>query len=54
MIPNLAAMHPQVVHFVIVLTIIGAAFRVISLLGWPKRNRRWQTAKRDDPIQRRS
>lgn len=35
MIWNLAAMHPQIVHFAIVLTIIGAAFRVISLLGKP-------------------
>lgn len=35
MIWNLAAMHPQIVHFTIVLTIIGAAFRVISLLGKP-------------------
>jgi len=32
---NLAALHPQVVHFTIVLTIIGAMFRVISLLGKP-------------------
>ena len=36
MIPSLAALHPQVVHFTIVLAIIGAAFRVISLLGRPK------------------
>ena len=35
MIPNLAALHPQIVHFTIVLAIIGAAFRVISLLGKP-------------------
>jgi uncharacterized membrane protein len=35
MIPNLAALHPQVVHFTIVLAIIGAAFRVLSLLGKP-------------------
>ena len=35
MIPNLAAMHPQIVHFTIVLAIVGAAFRVISLLGKP-------------------
>jgi uncharacterized membrane protein len=34
--PSLASLHPQVVHFTIVLAIIGAAFRVISLLGWPK------------------
>jgi uncharacterized membrane protein len=36
MIPTLASIHPQVVHFTIVLAIIGAAFRVISLLGRPK------------------
>jgi uncharacterized membrane protein len=36
MIPSLASIHPQVVHFTIVLAIIGAAFRVISLLGRPK------------------
>lgn len=35
MIWTLAALHPQVVHFTIVLTIIGALFRVISLLGRP-------------------
>jgi uncharacterized membrane protein len=35
MVMNLAALHPQVVHFTIVLTIIGALFRVISLLGRP-------------------
>ena len=35
MIPTLAALHPQVVHFTIVLAIIGAAFRVVSLLGKP-------------------
>src|SRR6478735_4368726 len=35
MIWTLAALHPQVVHFTIVLTIIGAMFRLISLLGRP-------------------
>lgn len=35
MIPNLAALHPQIVHFTIVLAVIGAAFRVLSLLGRP-------------------
>lgn len=35
MIWTLAALHPQVVHFTIVLTIIGALFRVLSLLGRP-------------------
>src|SRR4030095_11423060 len=29
-------MNPQVIHFTIVLAVIGAAFRVISLLGRPK------------------
>ncbi len=31
----MAALHPQVVHFTIVLVIIGVAFRVVSLLGRP-------------------
>jgi uncharacterized membrane protein len=35
MIPSLASLHPQIVHFTIVLAIVGAAFRVISLLGKP-------------------
>ncbi|HUR33484.1 MAG TPA: DUF2231 domain-containing protein [Vicinamibacterales bacterium] len=30
-----AAMHPQVVHFTIVLVIVGVAFRLVSLLGRP-------------------
>jgi uncharacterized membrane protein len=30
-----AALHPQVVHFTIVLAIVGVAFRVVSLLGRP-------------------
>lgn len=30
-----AAMHPQVVHFTIVLAIVGVAFRLVSLLGKP-------------------
>ncbi len=30
-----AALHPQVVHFTIVLVIIGVAFRLVSLLGRP-------------------
>ena len=32
---NLAALHPQVVHFTIALAIAGALFRVVSLLGRP-------------------
>jgi len=31
----LAALHPQVVHFTIVLAIIGVALRLLSLLGRP-------------------
>jgi uncharacterized membrane protein len=31
--PNLAAYHPQVVHFVIALGLLGVLLRVISLLG---------------------
>lgn len=30
-----AALHPQVVHFTIVLVIIGVAFRLLSLIGKP-------------------
>ncbi|MEQ1909417.1 MAG: DUF2231 domain-containing protein [Vicinamibacterales bacterium] len=30
-----AAMHPQVVHFTIVLAIVGVAFRLVSLVGKP-------------------
>ena len=31
----MAALHPQIVHFTIVLAIIGVAFRLVSLLGRP-------------------
>lgn len=31
--PNLAAFHPQVVHFVVVLMLVGVAFRLVSLTG---------------------
>jgi uncharacterized membrane protein len=31
----MGALHPQVVHFTIVLAIIGVAFRLVSLLGRP-------------------
>lgn len=31
----MGALHPQVVHFTIVLVIVGVAFRLISLLGRP-------------------
>jgi uncharacterized membrane protein len=33
--PNIASLHPQVVHFVIALGLLGVAFRIISLL-WQK------------------
>jgi uncharacterized membrane protein len=32
-IPNLAAFHPQLAHFVIVLMVVGVAFRLVSLTG---------------------
>ena len=31
----MAALHPQIVHFTIVLVIIGVAFRIVSLFGRP-------------------
>jgi uncharacterized membrane protein len=31
--PNLAQFHPQVVHFVVVLMLMGVAFRLVSLTG---------------------
>ena len=31
----MAALHPQIVHFVVALTLVGVAFRVLSLLGRP-------------------
>jgi uncharacterized membrane protein len=31
----MASLHPIIVHFTIVLTIVGAAFRLVSLLGRP-------------------
>ena len=31
----MAALHPQIVHFTIVLVIVGVAFRLVSLLGKP-------------------
>jgi len=34
--PNLAANHPQVVHFAIALLFLGVAFRLIALTGWLK------------------
>lgn len=31
--PNLGPFHPQVVHFVVALGLVGVAFRILSLLG---------------------
>jgi len=31
--PNIAAWHPQIVHFVIALLLVGVAFRLVSLTG---------------------
>ena len=31
----MASLHPVIVHFTIVLTIVGVAFRMVSLLGRP-------------------
>jgi uncharacterized membrane protein len=31
----MAALHPQIVHFTIVLAIVGVAFRIVSLFGRP-------------------
>jgi len=31
--PNLAQFHPQIVHFVVVLLLVGVAFRIASLTG---------------------
>lgn len=32
--PNLAAFHPQIVHFVIAILIVGVVFRIVSLTRW--------------------
>lgn len=32
--PNIAAWHPQIVHFVVALVIVGVALRWVSLTGW--------------------
>lgn len=34
--PNLAANHPQIIHFVVGLLFVGVAFRLISLTPWFK------------------
>jgi hypothetical protein len=31
--PNLAQFHPQIVHFVVALLVVGVAFRIVSLTG---------------------
>jgi len=35
-VPNIGVFHPQVVHFVVALFVVGAIFRLIGLLGKPK------------------
>jgi uncharacterized membrane protein len=37
-VPNIASLHPQVVHFVIALLIVGVLARVLSLLPLPGRS----------------
>lgn len=32
--PNIAQLHPQVVHFAIALLLVGLAFRIVSLTKW--------------------
>jgi len=34
--PNIAAFHPQIVHFVVALLITGVGLRLVSLTGWFK------------------
>ena len=34
--PNIAAFHPQIVHFVVALLLVGVGARILSLFGWPK------------------
>ena len=34
--PNLGSYHPQIVHFVVSLLILGVALRVVSVIGRPK------------------
>ena len=34
--PNLASLHPQIVHFVVSLLFLGVVLRVISLIGRPR------------------
>ena len=32
--PNLAAFHPQIVHFVVAMLIVGVVFRIVALTRW--------------------
>jgi len=32
--PNIAQFHPQIVHFVVVLLLVGLGFRIVSLTPW--------------------
>ena len=32
--PNLGPFHPQIVHFVVSMLIVGVAFRIVSLTKW--------------------
>jgi uncharacterized membrane protein len=34
--PNLAAFHPQIVHFVVSLLLVGVALRIVSIIGRPR------------------
>ena len=34
--PNLAAYHPQIVHFVVSLLIVGVGLRIVSIIGRPR------------------
>jgi uncharacterized membrane protein len=43
-VPNLAAFHPQTVHFVVGLLILGVAFRFISFTPWFKWTKHAATA----------
>lgn len=34
--PNIASLHPQVVHFVVALLLLGVLARIVSIFGWPR------------------
>ena len=42
--PDIGPFHPQIVHFVVALGMVGVALRVISLSGWPAWSRPAGTA----------